>query len=101
MAEEQRLVAEAEAERHMVEWVAHDFEIISDEDINSSNRVRRRISVVSPTAQTAEARITTMMHAVRQSWRTHHSQFITAFMRPYENGNPLARIDFAPDKCAC
>ena len=81
------------------EWIAHDFGIVTDEDISSSIRLRRRVSVVSPTAQTPEDRIATIMEAVRQAWDTHHPEYITAFLVPYEGGSPLARIVFAPDGC--
>ena len=98
LTEAARSAVEEESEPE-TEWIAHDFEIISDEDISSSIRVRRRVVVVSPTAQSPEDRIATVMQAVRQSWDTYRPEYIGAFLVPYEGGSPLARIVFAPDGC--
>ena len=83
-----------------VEWKAHEFKIVQNKDISSSNRNRRRVAIVARTALTREDRIATLVKAVRQVWKQHHSQFITASLWPYEkSGPPLAMIDYAPDKC--
>ena len=92
--EAEQLRAEENSELE-TEWIAHDFEIVRDEDISSSIRLRRRVSIVSPTAQTPEDRIATIMEAVRQAWDTHHPEYITAFLVPYEGGSP------AGENCLC
>ena len=109
-SEQQATPAEqVEAEQPRVEvasepvtgWVPHAYEIVTDEDISSSIRSRRRIRIVSPTAHTPEDRLATLMQAVRQAWGTHHAEFTVGFLVPYEDegSSALARIDFAPDGC--
>ena len=80
-------------------WIAHPYEVVEDLDISFSDRLRRRVSIVSPKALTPEDRIATLMEAARQSWQKHHAQFTTVFLLPVESAPAIARIDFAPDKC--
>ena len=82
-----------------VEWNAHEFTVVKDQDISSSNRARRRVTVVASTALSREDRIATLVEAARQAWQKHHSQFIGMFLLAFESGPPIARIDYAPDKC--
>ena len=81
------------------EWNVHEFKVVSDEDISFGNRLRRRISILAPSALTREDRIATLIEAGRQAWRKHQSQFIGLFLLPFESAPPVARIDYAPDKC--
>ena len=81
------------------EWNIHEFKVVSDEDISSSNRLRRRVTILAPSALTREDRIATLIEAGRQAWRKHQSQFIALFLLPFDSGPPVARIDYAPDKC--
>lgn len=80
-------------------WGVHPYKVIEDEDISSSNRNRRRITIVSPTANTREDRIATLIAAAKQGWQEHNSQYIGMFHLPFELGPTTARIDYAPDKC--
>ena len=81
------------------EWNAHEFEVVKDEDISAGNRLRRRVTVMAPTALTREDRIATLIEAAIQAWQKHHSQFIAMSLIPFESGPPIARMDYAPDKC--
>ena len=81
------------------EWNVHAFRVVTDEDISFSNRFRRRVTIVAPTALTREDRIATLIEAATQVWQKHHSQFIAMFLLPFESGPVVARIDYAPDKC--
>ena len=81
------------------EWNAHEFEVVKDEDISAGSRLRRRVTVMAPAALTREDRIATLMKAAIQAWQKHHSQFIAMFLIPFESGPPIARMDYAPDKC--
>ena len=80
-------------------WNVHAFRVVTDEDISFSNRLRRRVTIVAPSALTREDRIATLIEAATQAWRKHHSQFIAMFLLPFEAGPVVARIDYAPDKC--
>ena len=99
--EESEVVEELpeEPDAPVVEWIAHEFTVFKDEDISFSNRTRRRVTVVAPTALTPEDRIATLVEAALQSWQKHHSQYIALFLLPFESGPTIARIDYAPDKC--
>ena len=81
-------------------WVAHDFEIDSEEDISSSVRARHRVWIVAPTALTPDDRVATMMVAAQQAWQTHGTQYVAVFLYPHRDAfAPLGRISFAPDGC--
>lgn len=94
------------SDRHLIaehteseDWNVHEFKVVSDEDISSSNRLRRRVTILAPSALTREDRIATLIEAGRQAWRQHQSQFIALFLLPFDSGPTVARIDYAPDKC--
>ena len=81
-------------------WLAHDFEIDSEEDISSSVRVRHRAWIIAPTALTPDDRVATMMTAARQLWQAHGAQHVSVFLLPYSGAfGPLGRVSFAPDGC--
>ena len=82
------------------DWNAHKFEVVTDEDISSSSRIRRRVVIRSAAAITREDRIATLIDAGRKSWLEHKSQFIALFLLPFDMApDAVARIDYAPDKC--
>ena len=39
------------------------------------------------------------MAAAIQVWNEHYQDFTTLFLRPYESGFPIARIEYVPDGC--
>ena len=82
-----------------IEWNTHKFTILEDKDISSSNRARRRVTVLAPSALTPEDRIATLVEATMQVWQKHHSQYIGTFLLPFESGPAVARLGYAPDKC--
>lgn len=82
-----------------VEWNVHKFDVVKDEDISFSNRLRRRIVIVAPTALTREDRLATLIEAAQQAWQKHNSHYIALFLLPFELGPSIARISYAPDKC--
>ena len=85
--------------RQADDWNVHEFKVVSDEDISSSNRLRRRVTILAPSALTREDRIATLIDAGRKAWQMHQSQFISLFLLPFDSGPTVARIDYAPDKC--
>ena len=83
----------------MPKWIPKGFVVVETKDISSGNRLRRRLTIMAPSAKTREERIATLMQAAQRAWRKHHSQFITVFMIAFKDGPQIARIDFAPDGC--
>ena len=82
------------------DWTAHAYTVVRDEDISSSIRIRRRLWIVAPTAQTPEARIATLMEAALQVHRQSYPQFLSAFLLPFDTADDaMARIKYAPDGC--
>ena len=90
---------ESQGAMSAADWNVHEFKVVSDEDISSSNRLRRRVEISAPSALTREDRIATLIEAGRQAWRKHQSQFIRLFLLPFDSGPTVARIDYAPDRC--
>ncbi len=81
-------------------WVVKDYTVAKEKDISSSNRLRRHLWIVAPTALTPESRIATLMEAAVRVHREQHPQYIGAFLLPFESsGDPMARIKYAPDGC--
>ena len=76
------------------DWTAHAYTVVRDEDISSSIRIRRRLWIVAPTAQTPEARIATLMEAALQVHRQSYPQFLSAFLLPFDTADDaMARIN--------
>ena len=99
VAEEPAVAVERAVPKFTWTGRAREFTVVEDEDISSSNRARRRVFVVSLTAQTREDRITTLIEATKVVWGKYNSQFIGMFLLPFESGPVVARINYAPDKC--
>ena len=75
-------------------WVVKDYTVAKEKDISSSNRLRRHLWIVAPTALTPESRIATLMEAAVRVHREQHPQYIGAFLLPFESsGDPMARIN--------
>ena len=82
------------------DWTAHAYTLVREEDISSSIRIRRRLWIVAPTAQTPEARIATLMEAAIHVHRQSYPQFLSAFLLPFDTAeDAMARISYAPDGC--
>lgn len=88
-----------------VAWVAHDYEILKNEDISSMIRIRRKIYIISPTATTKEERIATLMDSVKEVYRESMPDFIAAYLvhrplnYPISDYPILAMLDYAHDGC--
>ena len=83
------------------QWIAYPHTIVQTEDITSSNRRSRvRISVVSPSARTAESRAATMMKAAMDYQKTTKNKFVAVFMTVHKDSKtPIGQINYAPDGC--
>ena len=82
------------------DWTAHAYTVVREEDISSSIRIRRRLWIIAPTAQTPEARIATLMEAAIHVHRQSYPQFLLAFLLPFDTAEyAMARISYAPDGC--
>ena len=82
------------------DWTAHAYTLVREEDISSSIRIRRRLWIVAPTAQTPEARIATLMEAAIHVHRQSYPQFLSALLLPFDTAEgAMARISYAPDGC--
>ena len=92
--------AEHPAIVHEPAWTAHAYTVVREEDISSSIRIRRRIWIVAPTAQTPESRIATLMEAAIHVHRQSYPQFLSAFLLPFDTADDaMAMISYAPDGC--
>ena len=82
------------------DWTAHEYTVVREEDISSSIRIRRRLWIVAPTAQTPETRIATLMEAAIHVHRQSQPQFLSAFLLPFDTAeDSMAKISYAPDGC--
>ena len=82
------------------DWTDHTYTVVREEDISSSIRIRRRLWIVAPTAQTPEARIATLMEAAIHVHRQSYPQFLSAFLLPFDTAeDAMAKISYAPDGC--
>ena len=75
------------------DWTAHEYTVVREEDISSSIRIRRRLWIVAPTAQTPETRIATLMEAAIHVHRQSQPQFLSAFLLPFDTAeDSMAKI---------
>ena len=84
-----------------VSWTAHNYQVVENEGISAPRRERRRIRILAPTAVTREDRAATAVDAAIQEHRTTWPDFVVVFLElvPFEFGNVVARVDYAPDGC--
>ncbi len=81
-------------------WIAKPYTVVKDEDISSGGRNRRRLRIVSQKASTPESQIATLMQAAIEVQRKEHSQFIAAWLLPFETATgAMTMINYAPDGC--
>ena len=82
------------------DWTAHTYTVVREEDISSSIRMRRRLWIVAPAAQTPEARIATLIEAAIHVQHQSYPQFLSAFLLPFDTAeDAMAKISYAPDGC--